>query len=270
MSKKKKKNINMGKGRVVVIGAGFSGISAAAYLAKEGHEVHVFEKNATPGGRARQLMTSNGFVFDMGPSWYWMPDIFQRFFADFNCKCSDFYDLRRLDPAFEIVFKGDCLEIPASFNMLCEVFERVEEGSADRLIRFMKEAELKYKLGMEDLVYKPGLSIIEYITAETIKSGLKTDIFLSFRKHVRKYFSDSRLLAVMEFPVLFLGAKPSAIPALYSLMNYAGLKLGTWYPKGGFGKVIEAMKQVAESNGAIFHFDAQVDQIVTDNQKVQS
>ena len=253
------------KNQIGVIGAGFSGLSAAAYLAKEGHSVHVFEKNGTAGGRARQLITPDGFVFDMGPSWYWMPDIFERFFSDFGCKPSDFYELKLLDPAFEMVFKDSTLQIPSDFNALLETFEMIEKGSAGKLRRFMKEAEMKYKLGMEELVYKPALSITEFLSTEIIRSSLRTDIFLSFRKHVRKFFSDPRLLALMEFPTLFLGAKPANTPALYSLMNYAGLKLGTWYPKGGFGQVIEAMRCVAEQHGASFHFNTTVNKIIAGN-----
>jgi phytoene desaturase len=260
----------MVKNRVAVIGAGFSGISAAAYLAKQGHSVDVFEKNATAGGRARQFRTPGGLVFDMGPSWYWMPDVFEKFFADFNCKPSEFYELQLLDPAFEMIFKDSSLQVPSHFDKLCEIFEAIEKGAADRLMTFMKEAELKYKLAMGDLVYKPALSITEYMSTRIIRSGLHTDIFLSFRKHIRKYFSNPRLIALMEFPVLFLGAKPTNIPALYSLMNYAGLKLGTWYPKGGFGKVIEAMKSVAEQNGARFHFNADVNRIVTGNNRANA
>ncbi len=257
------------KNRVTIIGAGFSGISAAAYLAKEGHSVHVFEKNPTAGGRARQIITPDGFVFDMGPSWYWMPDVFERFFADFNCRASDFYELQLLDPAFEMVFKDSSLQIPSEFNALCETFESIERGAGMKLTSFMKQAEVKYKWGMENLVYKPALSITEYLSAEIIKSALRADIFVSFRKHVRKYFSDPRLLALMEFPILFLGAKPRSTPALYSLMNYAGLKLGTWYPSsGGFGQVIRAMKSIAEQQGATFHFDAAVSKITTDKERV--
>jgi len=254
--------------RVSVIGAGFSGISAAAYLAKEGLSVDVFEKNATPGGRARQLTTADGFVFDMGPSWYWMPDVFEKFFADFDSKASDFYELQLLDPSFEIVFKDSSLQIPSDFDELCGTFETIEKGASKKLTRFMDEAQRKYKIGMEDMVYKPALSITEYLGVQIIKSGLKADVFLSFRKHVRKFFSDPRLLALMEFPILFLGGKPGNIPALYSLMNYAGLKLGTWYPKGGFGKTVEAMKDIAEQQGVTFHFNAEVDKIITCNEQV--
>ena len=256
--------------RTAVIGAGFSGISAAAYLAKAGHNVDVFERNSTAGGRARQFATHDGFVFDMGPSWYWMPGVFDKFFADFGYKASDFFELQLLDPAFEMVFKDGSIQVPADFSQLCEIFENIETGASKRLIRFMADAELKYKLGMEELVYKPALSITEYLRAEVIMLGLRTNVFQSFRKHVRKHFSDPRLLALMEFPVLFLGGKPSGIPALYSLMNYAGFKLGTWYPKGGFGKVVEAMKHIAEEQGATFYFDANVDKIITNKEKVTS
>ena len=249
-----------------IIGAGFSGISAAAYLARQGYQVHVFEKNAEAGGRARQLTTPEGFVFDMGPSWYWMPGIFEKFFNDFGYRSSDFYQLQLLDPSFEMVFgKNETLVIPADFKELCKIFESIETGGSAKLKRFMREGELKYRLGMEDLVYKPSLSITEYFTSSTIRNSLRFDLFVSFSRHVRKYFSDPRLIALMEFPVLFLGAKPTQIPALYSLMNYAGLKLGTWYPIGGFGKVIAAMKNVAEENGAEFHLNAEVEKIIVGN-----
>jgi phytoene desaturase len=194
---------------VSIIGAGFSGISAAAYLARQGYKVDVFEKNAEAGGRARQFATPEGFVFDMGPSWYWMPGVFEKFFNDFGYRSSDFYQLQLLDPSFEMVFgNNETLVIPADFNELCKLFDSIETGGAAKLKRFMSEGELKYRLGMEDLVYKPSLSITEYFTSSIIKNSLRVDLFLSFSRHVRKYFSDPRLIALMEFPVLFLGARP--------------------------------------------------------------
>jgi len=247
---------------VGVIGAGFAGISAAAYLAKSGLQVDVYEKNSTAGGRARQLITDNGYVFDMGPSWYWMPDVFEKFFNDFGYSASDFYELELLDPGFSIVFgKDDVLEVPADFEELCALFESLEEGSSGRLRQFLTEAEYKYKVGMENLVYKPGLSLMEFLDADLIKGMFKLQVFTSFSKHVRHFFKHPKLVALMEFPVLFLGAMPEDTPALYSLMNYAGLKLGTWYPKGGFGAVIAAMKQVAEQQGVRFHFEETVSEI---------
>ena len=245
--------------QIAVIGSGFAGISSSAYLAREGYTVDVYEKNAEVGGRARQLITSNGYVFDMGPSWYWMPEVFEQFFNDFGCKAEDFYELELLDPGFTVVFgDDDILNIPADFTELCNLFESIEAGSAEKLKTFLNEAEYKYNIGMGKLVYKPGLSLMEFADAELIKGVFKLQVFTSFSSHVKKYFKDPRLIALMEFPVLFLGAMPEDTPALYSLMNYAGLKLGTWYPKGGFGKVIQAMKTVAERQGVKFHTDAAV------------
>ena len=248
--------------KIAVIGSGFSGLSAAAYLSAKGHNVHVFEKNAQPGGRARQLKTDSGYVFDMGPSWYWMPGIFESFFNDFGYSVADFYELKLLDPSFDVVFEeDDRISIPSQFSALCNLFESIEEGSSARLIKFMAEAEYKYKTGMENLVYKPGISIAEFYDAALIKGAIRLQVFSSFSKHVRKYFSNPKLIALMEFPILFLGATPRDTPALYSLMNYAGLKLGTWYPAGGFGKVIDAMITVAEINGTTFNFNCNVEKI---------
>jgi len=256
---------------IAVIGSGFSGLSAACYLSQAGHEVHVFEKNDSLGGRARQLKTESGYMFDMGPSWYWMPDVFEKFFSDFNCKVSDFYDLKLLNPSFDVVFsEKDKMNVPENFEALCDLFESIESGSAAQLKKFMEEAEYKYKTGIEKLVYKPGLSIAEFADLNLIKGAFRLQVFSSFSKHVRKYFSHPKLIALMEFPVLFLGAMPNETPALYSLMNYAGLKLGTWYPKGGFGKVIEAMKYVAEKNGTNFHLNATVEKIGIENNQAKN
>ena len=252
--------------KIVIIGSGFSGLSAAAYLSAAGHEVHVFEKNASIGGRARQLETGSGYLFDMGPSWYWMPDVFEKFFSDFGYSVSDFYELKLLNPSFDVVFgEDDKMSVPENFDALCKLFESIEVGSAAQLKKFMDEAEYKYKTGIENLVYKPGLSIAEFADLDLIKGVFRLQVFSSFSKHVRKYFSHPKLIALMEFPVLFLGAMPQDTPALYSLMNYAGLKLGTWYPIGGFGKVIEAMMKVAEINGTTFHFNATVEKIDIEN-----
>jgi len=257
--------------KIAIIGSGFSGLSAAAYLSAVGNEVHVFEKNKTAGGRARQLKTENGYTFDMGPSWYWMPDVFEEFFKDFGFSVKNFYDLKLLDPSFEIVFPNDQkMKVPADFHELCLLFESIEKGSAIQLKKFMAEAKFKYETGMKNLSKMPGISLAEFATPELMKGVLRLQIFSSFSKHVRKYFSDPKLIALMEFPVLFLGAMPEKTPALYSLMNYAGLKLGTWYPKGGFGKIVDAMVQVAKRNGANFHFNAEVEEIEVKNSSVNA
>ncbi len=249
--------------KIAIIGSGFSGLSAAAYLSDAGYDVHVFEKNDSIGGRARQLHTSNGYVFDMGPSWYWMPDVFERFFNDFGYTVAEFYHLKPLDPSFDIVFPGkELLSVPKDFLQLCRLFESIEEGGAEQLRKFMQEARYKYEKGMRNLVYMPGLSVTEFANTSLLKDVFRLQVFSSFSKHVRKFFTDPRLIALMEFPVLFLGAMPEETPALYSLMNYAGLELGTWYPQGGFGKVIEAIQKIGESNGAKFYCNTGVEKII--------
>ena len=257
--------------KIAIIGSGFSGISSAAYLSAAGHEVHVFEKNDLLGGRARQLSTESGYIFDMGPSWYWMPDVFEKFFSDFGYKVSDFYKLKLLNPSFDVVYgPNDTLSIPENFESLCNLFEQIEKGSAEKLKQFLKEAEHKYKIGIDNLVYKPGLSVTEFADLNIIKNVFRLQVFSSFSKHVRKYFSNPKLIALMEFPVLFLGAMPQNTPALYSLMNYAGLKLGTWYPEGGMGKIIDGMVSVAKKNGVQFHLNSPVEKIVIEDNKAKA
>lgn len=235
--------------KISIIGSGFSGLAAACFAAKEGHEVTLFEKNETTGGRARTFK-SDGFTFDMGPSWYWMPDVFENFFAQFGKSASDYYQLKKLDPGFQLVFgKDDTVEIPASMKELEAVFENIEAGSAVKLRRFLKEAEFKYNVGMKDLVYKPAFSWLEYANLDVVKGMLKANLFSSVSAYVRSYFTDERLVALMEFPVLFLGAMANKIPALYTMMNYSALVQGTFYPVGGMCKIAEGMKELAVSLG---------------------
>ncbi len=252
--------------KIAVIGAGYAGISTASYLAKAGHEVIVFEKNESIGGRSRQFTTELGYVFDMGPSWYWMPDIFERYFNDFGVKVSELYDLKLLSPSFDVVYgQKDTMHVPENFQELCDLFESIEKGSAVQLKRFMEEAEFKYKVGVNELIYKPANSLTEFMTPEVMKGVIRLQVFSSFSKHVRKFFKNPKLITLMEFPVLFLGAMPQDTPALYSLMNYAGLKLGTWYPDGGFGKVIDGMVKVAEQVGVSFKVNSAVQNINIEN-----
>lgn len=256
--------------RIAVIGSGFSGLSAAAYAAQSGNEVHVFEKHDQPGGRARQFKTPEGYVFDMGPSWYWMPDIIENFFRDFDCKVSDFYELVSLDPQFEMIFSEEKISVPQENNEIRELFENIEPGAAGRYDKFMQSAKFKYEVGMKDFVTKPCYNWLEFASPKIAVSALKLDLLSNFRKYVSGYFSDSKLRSLMEFPVIFLGASPQNIPALYSLMNYGGYVLGTKYPMGGFYQLVLAMKKVAEEQGVIFHFNHEVQKINTENGKVTS
>lgn len=258
------------KKKVAIIGSGFSGLSAAAYAAKAGDEVHVFEKHDQPGGRARQFTTEQGFVFDMGPSWYWMPDIMDKFFADFGYKTSDFFDLISLNPQFEMIFSDEKINIPENFEDLKVLFETIEKGAGVQLEKFIQSAKYKYEVGMKDFVTKPSHSWLEFVSPKIAKSALKLNLLTNFRTYVGSYFKDEKLRMLMEFPVIFLGASPKNIPALYSLMNYGGYVLGTHYPIGGFYQLVLAMQQVAEKQGAIFHFNKTVEKINTSHNKITS
>jgi phytoene desaturase len=250
---------------IAIIGGGFSGLSAACYAAQAGFDVSLHEKNSILGGRAR-CYSEHGFMFDMGPSWYWMPDVFDKFFASFGKSVSDYYNLIQLDPGFQIFYKeGDVLQVPADSEKLFEVFESRERGSAKQLKRFLAESENKYKLAMNGLVQKPSISWSEYIRYDIIKGVIKHKVFQSFSRYVRKFFKDESLIGLMEFPVLFLGAMPQNIPALYSLMNFAALSLGTWYPMGGMYEIIKAFESLARELGVDIQTNSEVQKIASRN-----
>ncbi|HEY8937589.1 MAG TPA: phytoene desaturase family protein [Cyclobacteriaceae bacterium] len=247
--------------KIAVIGSGFSGLAAATCLASDGFNVTLFEKNSLPGGRARKF-EAFGFVFDMGPSWYWMPDVFEKYFNRFGKTTSDYYQLKRLDPSYRIFYgKNDFLDIPAGVEALGKLFEELEPGSSKHLTTFLEEGKYKYNLGINNLVYKPGLSVTEFADAELLKGIFKLHVFQSIAQYVRKFFKEPRIVKLLEFPVLFLGATPENTPALYSLMNYADMALGTWYPMGGMYKIVESMVTLAEKQGVKFNYNSAVEHV---------
>ena len=253
--------------RIAIIGSGFSGLASAALLAQKGYEVHIYEKNDQAGGRAR-VWKKDGFTFDMGPSWYWMPDVFENYFALFGKKVSDFYELKRLDPGYRVYFgKNDILDIPANMEALEATFEALEPGSTANLRHFLAQAAYKYQVGMGEYVFRPSLSITEFIDWRLIRESIGLQMFSSMSSHVRKHFKHPKIRKVLEFPVLFLGATPQNTPAMYSMMNYADLVLGTWYPQNGMNEIIKAMVQVAEEAGVKIHLNTEVKHIKTENKQ---
>lgn len=255
--------------QVTVVGAGFAGLSAACYLAREGYQVRILEKNPGLGGRARTFH-AEGFQFDMGPSWYWMPEVFEQFFNDFGSSAAEHYELVRLDPSYEIYFsKEDQIEVPASTEELFALFERLEPGSSANLQKFLDEAEYKYRVGLGEFVQKPGHSVMDFADIRVMKAALKLQMLTDMASYVRKLFKHPQLIQLLEFPVLFLGATPGNTPALYSLMNYADLKLGTWYPLGGMHKIIEGMVKVATDLGVEILPGTPVQRVVTKQGQVK-
>ena len=253
------------KNKIAIIGSGFSALSAACYLAKSGNDVTVYEKNAAVGGRARQLK-KDGFTFDMGPSWYWMPDVFERFFGDFNKKPSDYYELIKLDPAYRVYYGiNDFISIADNLDKIVEEFENIEHGSGKILRAFITEAKSNYDIAIKKLVYRPGVSPLELITLETATKV--NQFFSTISKDVRKKFKNQRLIQILEFPVLFLGAKPSDTPSFYSFMNYADFGMGTWHPKTGMYDVVNGMIELAKELGVKFEINANIDKIILENNK---
>lgn len=245
----------------VVIGAGFAGLSAATYLAINNFSVTLLEKNDSPGGRARKF-ESHGFTFDMGPSWYWMPDVFEDYFSHFGKKPKDYYELIRLDPSYSVIYgKDEVLDVPANLDEFKARLEEIEPGAAVQLDKFLAQARYKYQVGILDLVKRPSRSLMEFASLALVKDVMRMDIFQSMSSHVRKFFKSEKIIRLMEFPVLFLGGTAENIPALYSLMNYADIALGTWYPKGGMHEIIKGMVALAEEKGVRIQYNAEVEEI---------
>ena len=253
--------------KILIIGSGFSSISAATYLADKGYQVSIFEKNSTYGGRARNFK-AKGFSFDMGPSWYWMPDVFEKYFNDFNKTVSNYYTLKKLDPAYKVFFgTNDDIEIKGDINEIAKTFENLEKGSSKKLFSFMSEAKKNYSIAMDKIVYKPGISILELITFQTLKRirYFITDI----KSEIAKKFKHKKIRQILEFPVLFLGAKPEKTPAFYNIMNHADFGLGTWFPdKGGMYKIVESMIELAKEKGVQFYSSRAVEEILIEKNSV--
>lgn len=251
--------------KIIIIGSGFSSLSAACYLAKKGYQVQVLEKNDSLGGRARQFK-KDGFTFDMGPSWYWMPDVFESFFNDFGKQVSDYYTLDRLSPGYQVVFgKDDVFPVEDSIAKIAARFDEIEAGSGVKLTRFLEKARNNYDIAVKDLVYRPGVSPLELVTPQTVKKvGL---FFTNIRTQVEKQFKNQKLRSLLQFPVLFLGAKPESTPAFYNFMNYADFGLGTWHPKGGMYQIVDAMVSLGKSLGVTYHTDHGVAEILLNNGK---
>lgn len=260
----------MKKKKVIVIGAGFSGLSTATKLADWGYDVEIFEKNEQAGGRAR-VFKEQGFVFDMGPSWYWMPDVFEKYFSEFGKKPSDYYDLKRLDPSYSVILSpNEVIDLPAKLEDIKLLFESIEPGASDKLEQFLDQASYKYQVGISNFVWKPSRKISEFLSLKLLIDVIRLDVFQSFYTHIRKYFTSETLLKIMEFPILFLGAISQNTPAMYSLMNFAEITMGTWYPMGGMHKIIEGMVQLAEEKGVKIHYNQEVLGFDIDDKTVKS
>ena len=234
---------------VVVIGGGFGGLAAAALLAKDGKRVVVIEKNKLMGGRAN-LLKAKGFQFDMGPSWYMMPDVFEKFFAEFDKKPSDYLDLVKLDPQYRIIFPDKThVDMRPDLKHNKAVFEKIEKGAGKRLQDYLDEARIKYELSVRTVLYKNVDSIFDFFSWDLLKNGRMLRPFDSMQNYVAEFFKSEKLQQIIQFTLVFLGGAPHNMPALYSLISHVDFTMHTSYPMGGMFKVVEAFVKVGKKHG---------------------
>jgi len=251
--------------RVVVIGAGIGGLAASAILARDGYQVTLIEKRDEIGGRA-SCWKKNGFCFDMGPSWYLMPDIFERFFAEFNCRPSDFYQLKRLDPSYKIFFgDNDSLEISSDLSVNLERFEQIEPGASDAFRKYLEQARLKYNSAVSNFLYRELTSIFDFLNKEILKAGKDLHALENLDHYTKRFFTSEKLRRVLEYSMVFLGGAPSNTPAIYSMLSHVDFNLGVWYPQGGMWSVVNAIKQLALRSGAKITTSCEATQILVRN-----
>jgi phytoene desaturase len=254
----------------IVIGAGFGGLAAAALLARDGIEVTVLEKNDQAGGRAR-VLEAEGFTFDMGPSWYLMPDVFERFFAEFGKTPDDFYKLIRIDPSYRIFFHdGTMSDVSASLDRNIDLFDRFEPDGGAKLGKYLEKAKEHYELAMNELIYRDYRSLLDLISGKLLLAGLRMPLFGNIESFVSGVFQSEKAKRILEYSIGFIGGSPRNTPALYYIMNHVDFNLGVWYPHGGIGRVAAAIHDLAAANGASFEFNLPVTKINTKHGQVES
>jgi phytoene desaturase len=250
------------KEHIVIIGAGFGGLGAACLLAKSGYEVTVIEKNDQVGGRASQI-TQDGYTFDLGPSWYLMPDVFEHFFELVGEDISDHIELKQLDPSYRIFFRSDesVVDIHSDFEQDKETFEQIEPGSSKQLKEYLNRAKKQYEIAVDRFMYKNYSSIFDFLNWETMTKGLKLSIFSTMDTYVSKFFDNDKLKKIMQYSLVFLGSSPYNTPALYNIMSHVDFNMGVYYPKGGMHEVARQIKKIAEENGVEFRLNEEVTNI---------
>ncbi len=247
--------------KVVIVGGGFGGLSTACFLADEGYEVELVEKNKHVGGRA-SVLEEDGYRFDMGPSWYLMPDIFERFFTKFDREPEEFYELNRLDPNYRIFFKdGDVMDVPADPEEASELFETYEEGAGEAFQRYLDKSEETYEIGMNEFVLKDRNNFRDYLSLDVAKNARGLSLIKKMQGHVENYFESDKLQQVMQYTLVFLGGSPKNTPALYNLMSHVDFNMGVYYPEGGIYSVIEAMQELGEELGVEYSTGEEVVEI---------
>ncbi len=244
---------------VAVVGGGFGGLSAACYLADAGADVRLLEKNDQLGGRASRL-ERDGFKFDMGPSWYLMPDVFERFFDHFDHQPSDYYDLERLDPHYRIFFKdGDQIDVRGDRAEMRELFESYETGAGEQFENYLDTSQTHYETAMEKFVYEDRSRLRDWVDADVMKAApIGLQLTGTMQDYVDDYFDNPKLKQIMQYSLVFLGGAPKNTPALYNIMSHVDFNLGVYYPDGGLGAVVDGVVELGDELGVTYETGAEV------------
>ncbi len=254
--------------KVTIVGSGFGGIAAAGLLAKNDFDVTVIEKNEQAGGRA-SVWKNEGFTFDLGPSWYLMPDVFEKFFSNFNKKPEELMDLKRLDPSYRVFFsKKDIVDVSADFKKNLKLFDQMEKDGSKKMEKYLSKSQYQYEIAMNEFIYKDYEHLTDFFKPKLVIEGTKLHMFDKLDNYAKRFFESERIRKILEYTIVFLGGSPYDSPALYSLMSHVDFNLGVWYPIGGMGKLVEAMVKVAEESGAKFNYNEKVEKINVNSGKV--
>ncbi|WP_423920393.1 phytoene desaturase family protein [Frigoribacterium sp. 2-23] len=258
--------------RVVVVGGGISGLASAALLAREGHDVTVLEKNAAVGGRAGSW-EHEGFRFDLGPSWYLMPEVFDHFFKLMGTSSDEQLDLVPLDPGYRVLFEptpgdeaaGAPIDVPRGLEENIALFDAVEPGSGARLRRYLRSARDTYDIAKRRFLYTSFGSLVPLLRGDVIVRlpKLMRLLLQNLDSFASRTVSDARLRQILGYPAVFLGSSPFQTPSMYHLMSTLDLDDGVLYPQGGLITVIERIAAVAEKAGVRIVTEARVTAIET-------
>ena len=251
---------------VIVIGAGLGGLSSACMLSKKGYDVTLLEKNDSVGGRAR-VFEKDGFVFDMGPSWYMMPEVFEHFFDLMDEKISDYFTLKKLSPSYRVFLKSDKshYDFFGDIDKNCKTFESIEPGSGAVLVKFLAKLKLQYSIAYNEFIFKNYNSVFDFLTWSVAKVGWKLPLLKKQQQIIESRFKSEILQKVLQYQMILLGTAPGDCPGIYSMMNYVDFGLGVWYPDGGIWKLPDAMEKIAIKNGVKILKNSSVEEIIVKN-----
>lgn len=258
------------KPTAIVIGAGIGGIATAARLAKNGYSVTVFEKNSTPGGRCNQIVR-DGHRFDIGPTLFLMPEVWEETYAALGEKMSDHMELKRIDPTYKVHFEdGLQLQLTSNIGDMQTQLEKVEKTAFTGFLGYIAEGSKHYKISLEKFVGRNFYSIFDYFSLKNLPLIFQLKALGKHYANVSRFFKDARLKAAFTFQNMYLGLSPYDAPATYSLLQYTELAEGVWYPMGGMYKGIQTLTAIAEKLGVNFVYDMPIKRLQVAGRKIEA